>query len=117
MLLALTQHPTYRSTMKHVLPWLGMGLCLAALAAHLAWDIVGWRTSAAVAQAAIQKAQASLSQQTAAANPPTTVVLSEAKLKAAKLTTAQARYDELSTELGVPGRIEVNADRRIDIRP
>ena len=117
MLLALTQHPTYRSTMKHVLPWLGMGLCLAALAAHLAWDIVGWRTSAAVAQAAIQKAQAPLSQQTAAANPPTTVVLSEAKLKAAKLTTAQARYDQLSTELGVPGRIEVNADRRIDIRP
>ena len=117
MSLALTQHPTYRSTMKHVLPWLGMGLCLAALAAHLAWDIVGWRTSAAVAQAAIQKAQAPLSQQTAAANPPTTVVLSEAKLKAAKLTTAQARYDQLSIELGVPGRIEVNADRRIDIRP
>ena len=69
MLLALTQHPTYRSTMKHVLPWLGMGLCLAALAAHLAWDIVGWRTSAAVAQAAIQKAQTPLSQQIAAANP------------------------------------------------
>ena len=117
MSLALTQHPIYHSTMKRVLPWLGMGLCLAALAVHLAWDIVGWRTSAAVAQAAIQRSQAPLSQQTAAANPPTTVVLSEAKLKAAKLTTAQARYDELSTELGVSGRIEVNADRRIDIRP
>ena len=117
MLLALTQHPTYRSTMKHVLPWLGMGLCLAALAAHLAWDIVGWRISAAKTQADIQRAQAALTQQTVAANPPTTVVLSEAKLKAAKLTTARARYDELSTELGVPGRIEVNADRRIDIRP
>ncbi len=117
MSLALTQHPTYRSTMKRVLPWLGMGLCLAALAAHLAWDIVGWRTSAAVAQAAIQRAQAARSQQTAVANPATTVVLSGTKLKAAKLTTAQARYDELSTELGVPGRIEVNADRRIEIRP
>ena len=94
-----------------------MGLCLAALAAHLAWDIVGWRTSAAVAQAAIQRAQTPLSQQTAAANLPTTVVLSAAKFQAARLTTAQARYDELSTELGVPGRIEVNADRRIEIRP
>ena len=117
MLLTLTKRPTYLTRIKRFFPWLGMGLCLAALAAHLAWDIVGWRTSAAVAQAAIQRAQAALSQQTAAANPPTTVVLSEAKLKAAKLTTAQARYDELSTELGVPGRIEVNADRRIDIRP
>jgi RND family efflux transporter MFP subunit len=44
-------------------------------------------------------------------------VLSAAKLKAAKLTTAEARYDQLSTELAVPGRIEVNADRRIEIRP
>src|SRR5271166_6636092 len=117
MLLTLTERPTYLTRIKRFFPWLGMGLCLAALAAHLAWDIVVWRTSAAVAQADVQRAQAAVSQQTAAANPPTTVVLSEAKLKAAKLTTAQARYDELSTELGVPGRIEVDADRRIDIRP
>ena len=59
MSLALTQHPTYRSTMKRVLPWLGMGLCLAALAAHLAWDIVGWRTSAAVAQACYPESSSS----------------------------------------------------------
>ena len=117
MLLTLTERSTYLTRIKRLFPWLGMGLCLAALAAHLAWDIVGWRTSAAVAQAAIQRAQATLSQQTAAANPPTTVVLSAAKFQAAKLTTAPARYDQLSTELGVPGRIEVNADRRIDIRP
>ena len=103
MLLTLTERPTYLR-IKQFFPWLGMGLCLSALAAHLAWDIVGWRTSAAVAQADIQRAQAAVSQQTAAANPPTTVVLSEAKLKAAKLTTAQARYDELPTELGVPAR-------------
>jgi len=117
MSFALTQHPSYLSTMKRVLPWLGMGLCLAALAAHLAWDIVGWKTSAAEAQAEVQRARAVLSPQAAPASPATTVVLSEAKLQAAKLTTAQARYDELSIELGVPGRIEVNADRRIDIRP
>ena len=49
--------------------------------------------------------------------PANTVLLSESKLKAAKVTTAQARYDLLKTELGVPGRIEVNADRRIEIRP
>ena len=41
----------------------------------------------------------------------------ESKLKAAKITTEPARYDQLPTELGVPGRIEVNADRRIEIRP
>jgi multidrug efflux pump subunit AcrA (membrane-fusion protein) len=52
-----------------------------------------------------------------AVNQATTVLLSEAKIQAAKLTMAQVHYDELSTELGVPGRIEVNADQRIDIRP
>ncbi len=117
MSLAHTAHSTHRTTIKRSLPSVGMGLCLAVLAAHLAWDIVSWRTSAAEAQAQVRRAQAALSQQTAPASPATTAVLSDAKLQAAKLTTAQARYDELSMELAVPGRIEVNADRRIDIRP
>ena len=44
-------------------------------------------------------------------------MLPESKLKAAKITTESVRFDQLPTELGVAGRIEVNADRRIDIRP
>src|SRR5271157_3017961 len=117
MSLALTQHLTYRVTMKRILPWLGMGLCLAALAAHLAWDIVGWRTSAAKAQSAASSPEGAEARAPAAASTATTVALTESKLKAAKITTAPARYDQLPTELGVPGRIEVNADRQIEIRP
>ena len=116
MSLTLTERPTYLTRIKRFFPWLGMALCLAALGGHLALDLAGRKSAAGAALASLQTPAAG-SRETAAANPPTTVVLSEAKLKAAKLTTAQARYDELSTELGVPGRIEVNADRRIDIRP
>ncbi len=117
MSLALTEHAISRTSIKRVLPWVGMGLCLAALAAHLAWDTAGWKIRAAEAQSALENAQAGRAQRTAPANPATTVVLSDAKFQAAKVTTAEARSDKLSIELAVPGRIEVNADRRIDIRP
>ena len=116
MSLTLIERPTYLTRIKRFFPWLGMALCLAALGCHLALDLAGRKSAAGAALASLRTSAAG-SRETAAANPPTTVVLREAKLEAAKLTTAQARYDELSTELGVPGRIEVNADRRIEIRP
>jgi len=116
MSLTLTKRPTYLTRIKRFFPWLGMGLCLAVLGCHLALDLAGRKSAAGAALASLQTPAAG-SRETAPANPPTTVVLSAAKLKAAKLTTAQARYDQLSTELAVPGRIEVNADRRIEIRP
>ena len=103
MSLALTQHLTYRATMKRILPWLGMALCLTALAVHLAWDFAGWRFSAAAAveaQGAAQNARAAGSRDAPPANPATTIVLSDAKFQAAKLSTAEARYDELSTDSG-----------------
>jgi len=117
MSLALTERPTYRARMERVFPWLGMGLCLAVLVGHLALDFAGRRSTAAAALAAARTAQAAGSRDASAVNPATTVMLSKSKLEAAKLTTAPARFDQLSTELGVPGRIEVNADRRIEIRP
>ena len=51
------------------------------------------------------------------ARQPGTVVLPELKLQAAKIRPEPARFDQLPIELGVAGRIEVNADRRIVIRP
>jgi RND family efflux transporter MFP subunit len=107
----------YRAWITRTFPWVGMGLCLAVLGGHLAFDsFVGRNASSNVASSSVQKEQPSSARPSPAASPATTVVLSDAKLRAAKLTTAKARYDELSTELDVPGRIEVNADRRIEIR-
>jgi RND family efflux transporter MFP subunit len=99
-----------------------MILCLAFLSAYVAFDMFGRRRNAeavaTVPQSASQpKAAAPGQAKTQGANPATTVVLSESKFAATRITTTPARYDELPTELGVPGRIGVNADRQIDIRP
>ena len=119
--LAVSENQILRTKLKWALPWLGMGLCLAMLATHLAFDFVG-------------RNRASGATQTGAAAPPregtspvgpgspnmnqaTTVTLGEAKLKAAKITSEPARFDRLPTELGVPGRIDFNTDRRVEIRP
>jgi RND family efflux transporter MFP subunit len=48
---------------------------------------------------------------------PASVTLSGEKLEAAKLKIEQVRRTELPVEVVEPGRIEANADRRIDIRP
>ncbi len=116
MSLALAEHPTYRKLINRVLPWLGMGVCLAVLGTHLALDFVGRRRAAEAVTASLG-ADRGESRAPASAKAATSVALSESKLKAAKITTEAARYDQLPTELGVPGRIEVNADRRIEIRP
>jgi cobalt-zinc-cadmium efflux system membrane fusion protein len=50
-------------------------------------------------------------------DPKTTVLLPEGKFKAADIKLAPARREALATEVGVPGQITLNTDRRVDIRP
>jgi membrane fusion protein, heavy metal efflux system len=117
MSIALSDRSTFR-TIKWAAPWLGMGVCLLLLGGYLVVDQLGHRRAAQAVQAAVQSdPQPSRAQVGAPASTATTVVLPESKLKAAKITTESVRFDQLPTELGVAGRIEVNADRRIDIRP
>ncbi|WP_165234624.1 efflux RND transporter periplasmic adaptor subunit [Aquisphaera insulae] len=104
-----------------LLPWLGMGACLALLAGHLALDFEKARRRYAALEEAF-KAGVSPAAPAVATEPrstaaPATVFLPATKVKAAKIETGAARYDQVARELGVSGRIEVNADRRIDIRP
>ena len=92
-------------------------MCLASW--RPTWGSISWagkREEAAEALTGRDPAQGD-SGHRARRNPATPCTLSESKLKAAKITTEPAGYDQLPTELGVPGRIEVNADRRIEIRP
>jgi RND family efflux transporter MFP subunit len=120
MSLALDQRQIARMKLKWLLPWLAAGLCLAGLGAHLVYDFLIGRGRVAMANEAVAAAVSTLEQESHASpapNPATTVALSEAKLNAARITTAPTRFDDLPTELAVPGRIDFNADRRIEIRP
>jgi RND family efflux transporter MFP subunit len=116
MSFALAESPTSRKLMHGVFPWLGMGVCLAVLGTHLALDFMGRRRASDAVTATLAEAQ-EIPRAQASAQAGTSISLSESKLKAAKITIEAARYDQLPTELVVPGRIEVNADRRIEIRP
>jgi RND family efflux transporter MFP subunit len=53
----------------------------------------------------------------AAGATPSSVTLTGERRAAAHMTTAKVLSVELPVEVVVPGRIEANADRRIDIRP
>ena len=50
-------------------------------------------------------------------DPKTTVVLPEGKFQAAGIALGAVRRDELATEVGVPGQISINPDRRVEIKP
>jgi RND family efflux transporter MFP subunit len=120
MSLAVDQRHISLNKLRWALPWLATAVCLAILAVHLTYDFVlGQKRLSFVNQALAASASMQVPEPRDASspNPKTTVALGQAKLKAAKITMAPARFDELPTELAVPGRIDFNADRRIEIRP
>ena len=104
MSVALASH---RRRSNHVLPWVAFGLCGALLGVTIFHDALFHRAT------------------TAAPEPPsgpppamsTTVAMPEGAFKAAGIAIELARVVELASEVGVPGRIEANSDRRVDIRP
>jgi multidrug efflux pump subunit AcrA (membrane-fusion protein) len=53
------------------------------------------------------------------ANAPsaTSVTLPESKFQQAKIATEPARIDRLTTEVGVAGMVQPNADRKVEVRP
>jgi RND family efflux transporter MFP subunit len=48
---------------------------------------------------------------------PTSVTLAEGKWKSAGIKTEPAQVMKLSAEVGVPGKIEANIDRQVEVRP
>jgi RND family efflux transporter MFP subunit len=96
-----------------------MGLCLALMAGHVAYDLLGPNRLHAAAPG-MQPPPAKKGEQEpkgSAVAKPATVTLSESKLKEAKIATEQARLDRLPTEVGVAGLIQANLDRQVEVRP
>ncbi|WP_165071648.1 efflux RND transporter periplasmic adaptor subunit [Paludisphaera rhizosphaerae] len=96
------------------IPWMAAGGLLAALIAYLAIDIPAHVSR--LGGAPDDSAATAAAEPSPSGPAPGTVALSAAKLKAVNLATAAVRTERLPTELGVPGRIEVDADRRVEVR-
>lgn len=112
------RNPATRRSWGRILPWLTAACCLLLLAVHLTTDLPGhyYIFGASEAETAADPAVASLAQPGPEIDEATTVILTPKQLQAAEVSLAKVRVDELATELGVPGLVEVNADRRIDVR-
>lgn len=110
---AITRAQAPRRPWRRVLPWLAAACCLSLLIADLTLGLPGLRRLRGAAKPAVAAPPA---QPAPEADSSTTVVLTAAKSLAAGLATEKARVDQLATELGVPGLVEVNADQRIDVR-
>ena len=100
--------------MKGALPWAALGLCLLALLLSNVWHDTLFHGRSPVASPAVAEPPPSPQAAPAVA---TSVTLPEGKLKVAGVRTEPARTEVLPVEVGVPGRIDANPDRRVEIRP
>ena len=122
MSVALSQRPaSSRRPWTVVAPWIAAALSLAVLALHLTLDLPGHLTRIGAASRNPEAAGeagpgAVVAPPTPEAATPGTVVLPTAKVEAAGVALDRVRVEPLPAELGVAGRIEVNADRRIEVR-
>jgi len=119
MSFALSQRQTGKWSIRQALPWVGMGLCLAVLVSHVAYDWLGrGRSHGAPATSGPAPATKPGGKPSASAPPrSTTITLKDPKFKAAQLTVEAARLDRLATGVSVVGVIQVNSDRQVEVRP
>jgi cobalt-zinc-cadmium efflux system membrane fusion protein len=104
-----------RWSVRQILPWAGMGVCLTLLGGHLAYDILGPSRLHAASRG--QEPAPEPESRGADQAKPSSITLSESKFNEAKITTEPAWLDRIATEVGVVGMIDANADRRVEIRP
>lgn len=99
-----------RRPLFSLVPWGAAAVLFAVLMMHLTFDLPGHLRSIGASPAPVPVPVPTPETR------PGLVSLTEAKLKAAGVGIDEARTVELPTELGVAGRIEVNADRRVEVR-
>jgi RND family efflux transporter MFP subunit len=103
-----------RRSMKSVLLWAALGVCLALLGASVLLHDALFHGRAALAASASPPAGP---EAPGAPAMLTTVTLPEGKWKTAGVQTEAATVVAVDSEIEVSGRIEANTDRRVEIRP
>jgi RND family efflux transporter MFP subunit len=118
MSIAFTKRGTQNGLIGQASSWGAMGLCLVLLVGYVAYDLLG-RTHVRAVTALAAGSVGNAKPETNPASPAavTTVSLTDDKFKAAGITTDKARYDRLSTEVGVVGVIQVNLNQQVEVRP
>jgi cobalt-zinc-cadmium efflux system membrane fusion protein len=107
-------------SIRQALPWALVGLSVALFVGYVAVDL---KNPARLHASQVPGGQSAPTgkdapgAEKAKAATATSVTLSESKFREAKLATDAARVDRLTTEVGVPGMIQANADQKVEVRP
>lgn len=120
MSVALSHRQAGKASIRAALPWVGMGLCLAAFLTYLAYDRLGGRPAGAGSKAAASaRASRQEGDKTSQAPPGrlTTVTLDDPKFEVAKIGLDRVRVDHIATGVSVAGLIQANSDRQVEVRP
>ncbi len=103
--------PRSGANWRGALPWAVLGLGLLLVVVNLAILVRGHNATTAPEPSKPKPADNS------APGLPSGVTLPEGKIKAADLGYDKVALGSLATELGVPGRIDANQDRQVQVRP
>ncbi len=119
MSVAITHNQPGKWSVRRIVPWAGMFVCLAVLVTHLAQHWLPWaRADHAVgAQTAGPEAKPAGESRPSAPGRAKSVTLKNSKLDSVQLAVAPARMDRLPTGVSVVGVIQANSDSQVEIRP
>ena len=111
--MSLVLSKSNRTTLKRLIPWAAVAVCLLLLLASLVLHEPLFHGRA------LHAASPEPSQQPgpAAAEAATTLTLPEGKAKVAGIRTEPVTRVALQSEVSVAGKIEANPERRVDVRP
>ncbi len=104
-----------RTSARGVLPLVALSVGIALSALNLAY--FGGFIKRGAATVAVEAPQDAPAPSTGPGGLPSSLTLTEAKIKTIGIHTEPATLVTLPTELGVPGRIEANQEREVQIRP
>ncbi len=120
MSVALEHRQRGQRSVTAALPWVGMGLLLAALLGHLAYDRMLGKPTGSGPSAAFSPSPANEDAGDGAQHPPgkhNTVTLDDAKFVLAKIKLEEVRVEKISTGVSEVGQIQANSDRQVEVRP
>lgn len=106
-----------RASVRGAMPWAVLGLGLALVVVNVAVFVKGRTSGVAPAPEAAEAGAEPPAEGPAPGGLPAAVTLAAGKLMVAGIAVEKARLVALPTELGVPGRIDVNQERQVDVRP
>ena len=116
MSVALSQSQSSKKSITRALPWAGMGLCLAVLLGHVAYDVLCTCAGARGGQCP-EPADGAKDRAGAHGQPHDRVDARRPSSRRPRSRSSRRGSTEIATGVAVVGVIQANSDRQVEVRP